>query len=713
MYELKPHSGFEIVDPDNEIRAIKDLPSGQLFKYAYGGLYPLETTDLEIELDELKRLEVGILPKDREISKLKEGYKRVISILDREMSAGWNAWSELILELFLCDSLHKIMFGSGNCGKSRTYAMLLYIKWRVNPTQRLILIASAVMADSGARVFGYLEKIHAKSPPLEKGVKAVLKTTKDNTGLFNMVLDRESGKYIIDDHACIISLPVKVNAKREELGANLMGKHPKELYVIAFDEGQELDGSLIRGRIYFNLQTNSNVEIHAWGNPPPIRWHEPESWDMLTTLGLDKLSLTKVRELESNSNKNGWWKNGVDTTVLHLSMLDSPKDKERQDCDESKRLSFLGGKDIIDKLKRNNADTNSTSWYSQILGFPFIDENSSGGRNSVTTPSIVAESRTYPLVWADNKTLKYFMGVDPTGTGYNDSCSVSVARVGLMVDGRTGIDLMNGRYNKSIRFGKGSENNWKGRTTLQNGGLEERELDREINGEFSDLIIKEMWAISKELNIPLNHIAIETHGCGEVFRYALAKTLKETDFWARDVANKRTFHIINPTQPVTDRYLFQTLGKLEVCNAFIADYSTELWFALRCAILSKQIFNIPDVILKQLYNRGLDRGVSGSGKWKLESKKDMRKRGVASPNDTDALTNAIELMRVFGAFKIQFALSGSYIEKFGKTYHTGLAQKKVDDRLSTIGRMLQVNENFLGNRHRQRSGGGWSSCGGV
>ena len=701
---IPKHPGFEIREPLPELK----LPN-KLYKFAYGGLYTINTTDLEIELDEIKRLETerrkGV---NIDVATLKECYRRCVGLLSPTMANGWNAWSDLILDLFLCDSLHKVMFGSGNCGKSRTYAMLLYIKWRVNPTQRLVLIASAIMADSSARVFGYLEKIHGASPPLEKGVVAQLYKTKDHTGIFRKFLDKATGKYVIDQHAGIVSRPVKVNAKREELGANLMGYHPEELFLISFDEGQELDGSMVRGRIYINMQTNTNVEIHAWGNPPPIRWHSPESWDMLNTLGLDKLSLIDVRKLEKEgATKTSWWKNGNDTTVLHLSMMESPKDAGvgEWEIKEKERLHFLGGLDIVEKLRDRNINEQSPAWYSQILGFPYIDEQGASGRLSVVTPSIVEEARRYPLVWKDSseKSCLWFMGVDPSGTGYGDDCAISVGRVGVMVDGRRGIDLMNGRYNESIKLGSSWTSKEQREEAFERGGSEE----------FTDLIIHKMWEISKKLGITLGRIAIETHGCGEVFRYALQKKLKENpEMWQESRRRGESYYVINPMQAVSDRYIFQSLGKMEKANALVSDFGSELWMAIKCAFLSKQLFNVPDKILKQLYNRGLDKGGvggSGIGKWRLESKKDMKKRGVKSPNDADALSNMIELMRVRGAFNFQFALSGGYVEKYGIVYNEEIERKKNVEMLGKVGRMLQLGNNFpYGTGNKQvRSRGNW------
>jgi hypothetical protein len=456
---------------------------------------------------------------------------------------------------------------------------------------------------------------------------------------------------------------------------------------------------------------------------------------MLNTLGLDKLSLLDVRKLEKEgATKTSWWKNGNDTTVLHLSMMESPKDKVWEEGKEGReedgegsglpsspsstplqsereRLHFLGGLDIVEKLRDRNINESSPAWYSQILGFPYIDEQGASGRLAVVTPNIVEEARRYPLVWkstdfqgkdGESKCI-WFMGVDPSGTGYGDDCAIAVGRVGVMVDGRRGIDLMNGRYNESIKLGSSWTSKEERQDAFERGGSEE----------FTDLIIGKMWEISKKLGITLGRIAIETHGCGEVFRYALQKKLKENvGMWQESRRRGESYYVINPMQAVSDRYIFQSLGKMEKANALVSDFGSELWMAIKCAFLSKQLFNVPDKILKQLYNRGLDKGGvggSGIGKWRLESKKDMKKRGVKSPNDADALSNMIELMRIRGTFNFQFALSGGYVEKYGIVYNEEIERKKNVEMLGKVGRMLQLGNNFPygTGKVNNRSRGNW------
>ena len=38
------------------------------------------------------------------------------------------------------------------------------------------------------------------------------------------------------NRACIIALPIKIQGKTRDLGANLMGRHPDDELIIIFDE---------------------------------------------------------------------------------------------------------------------------------------------------------------------------------------------------------------------------------------------------------------------------------------------------------------------------------------------------------------------------------------------------------------------------------------------------------------------------------------------
>lgn len=663
---IPPHPGFEIVE----------LPTKTLAKFAYKQIYRRDTPDLEIELEHIARLEQelettdGTRTKQARIS-LKFHYKRAISLISPHIAAGWNRWSDNVLELFVSEKLHKVVWGSGNCGKSVIMAVLLYTKWRVRPHKRMVVIASRVMADASARVFGYIKDIHINAPECADH-QLVLVDSQRTKGIYCQIYDEKENKWVKDDRACIISLPIKVNAKNADIGGNLLGKHPDDRLILAFDEAQELPGSMAEDKIFLNWYTNKHLDIYAWGNPIPVDFYNPESHDLLFKLGAGKLSLRSLRAREKEAEQTTVW-SWKDTLVLHLAMTDSPKDDiderdyyiHREDGTKDIRLHFLAGAENVKQIAEKTSSV-SASWYSQVLGFPFIDTTGSQ-QETVLSGYILKKTRDYPLVWRTPiDRLEWLMGVDPAVSGKRDHASIVCGRRGMMVDGRLGVDMLNGQACRRVVAKEGED--------------------------FTDTIIETMFALSQQYNIPLKNIAIETHGVGEVLRYALAAHIEAGKWKAQYDAGQR-FYIVNPTKAATDRWLFKTLGNMVPATDMCANINTEYWVALRCAVLTRQIFNMPEFILQQFYNRYLLRSSNGM-KYKIEPKDAMRKRGVKSPDDADALCNMFELIRARG-FAYKFVNANEYTPFYGEQYDARKKQQIVTSRLGSVSSMLGLMDNMV------------------
>lgn len=657
------HPGFELVK----------LPNGTIGKLAYKKIYDVNSNDLDIELLYIAKYEKDLtIDSKRKQAKqhLKFHYKKAISIISPKIAGGWNRWSEHILELFISEKLHKVIWGSGNCGKSIIMAVLLYTKWRVKPDKRMVVIASKTVTDASARVFGYIKDIHAKAPTSPQH-DFQLTDSQNNKGIHCLIYNEESNKHIRDDRACIVSLPIKVSSKTEDIGGNLLGKHPDDELIIAFDEAQELPASMLSDKIFLNWYTNKKLHVYAWGNPQPVDFNAKEEHDMLFKLGASKLTLPVLKKKEKDAKKTTTWK-WSDTAVLHLAMTDSPKDDpdernyyvEREDGTKDLRLHFLAGADNVERIA-DKTSPNSPSWYSQVLGFPYLhlDHSRTSG---VLTGYIVKVAKEYPLFWkTPTDQLEYFMGVDPAVSGRNDNASIVVGRKGLMMDGRIGVDLMKGEGCRQVKL---------------------------IDGEdFVDTIVNTMYGLSQQYNVPLKNISIETHGVGDVLRYALQRHI-ENGKWGQDFQSGDIYHVVNPTVSPSDRRLFKTLGHMRPAKEIVMDCNTEYWLAVRCMFLIRQIFNVPDFILQQFYSRQLLQNAN-STKYKIEPKSQMKKRGISSPNDADAMCNMIELIRLRG-FKYRYFPGSKYNAFYGPEYDAKKERQKTDQALGVVSRMLELGENF-------------------
>lgn len=662
-YQIKPHPGFEIAKS----------PNGKLIKIAYNKIYNSATPDLEIELLKILQIEKKIDGYKLQTSQknllpaLKYHYKKAISILSPEIAAGWNRWSDNILDLFIMNKTYKILWGSGNCGKSQVMAVLLYVKWRTNPSQRMVVIASKIVADASARVYGYIKNIHIEAPPSSRFDFKIIDGQRGR-GIYCLRWEAKEEKYVIDDQACIITLPVKVNAQTAEIGSNLLGKHPKDRLVIAFDEAQELPSTMLEDQIFANWLTNERLDVYAWGNPRSVEFTTPEKWDMLFKLGARNLTKNTLKQREKKVNKTDVW-HWDNTIVLRFTMLDSPKDDpdevncfiKKPDGTEVKRLWFLGGKDTAQKISQE-ISPNTPSWYAQVLGFPYIKSEVTSA-TGVVTPIMIRESRLYPLHWKRGTKENYYMGIDPAASGKYDAASIAVIKVAMMDDGRIGVDVMSGK------------------------GCMQVQLKEDVD--FIDSIVESMYILSNRFNIPLKNIAIETHGVGEALRYAVMRHI-ENGKWARNYDDGQRFHVINPVGSTSDRLMFHSLGKMKPANEIVKDINTELWFAIRCLFLTRQIFNVPEVIIQQLYQRHL---IYSGGKYKLETKEQLKKRGIQSPNDADALSNAINLAR-WRELKYEFYDKAGYTPHYSKILKEQNAMVREEKGFSIVSEILGLETNL-------------------
>lgn len=669
-YMIQPHEGFEIAE----------TPNGRLVKLAYGGFYDATIEDLDIEFSKIKHYE-DIIKKNKHLKetsltlenaliKAKFHYKKAISIVSPKHALGWNRWSDAILEMFLSPCIYHVLWGSGNCGKSAIQGLLLYIKWRVNPSKRMIVIASRVQSDATARVFGYIKDIHANSPKCTTH-DINIRDSITNKGIYCRVFSQNEKKWVDGEASCIVSKTIKVNASKADIGSNLIGSHPEDSLDLCFDEGQEIPASMSQDKVFLNWLTNEVPTVHIWGNPTPVNYYDFGSHDLLFHLGSRGLSLPTLRKLEQEATKTTMWK-FEDTKVLHLTILDSPRDDPEEQFYKidvgggvmKSRLHFLGGKQAVKQMTRN-ASTTSESYYSQVKGFPFI--NIMGNSDTaVLSNHIVSKVKVYPLDWyTPINDLEWFMGVDPAITGTGDNASIVCGRMGTMTDGRIGIDIMGGKACRRVAV--------------------------RDNQDFTETIVDNMWELSLEYKIPLKNIAVETIGTGEVFRYVLNRNI-EDGRWAKDHEAGQHYHIVEPSRSVSQNYLFMYLGSLMPAKDMCHNAVTELWVATRCAFLSRQLFNVPDFILNQYYNRMMDRTGKGD-KYKVETKEQMRKRGIPSPDDADALNHLIDLARIRG-FKYQFVNSMKHISKLGQEYRTSLKQKEINNKLNVIQSILGLNQNL-------------------
>ena len=654
-YFIDPHPGFER----------KRMPDGSVWKIAYDDVFPESVYDHEIEESQINKF--WQLSKSKDPAKAKEGkrglifhYKKAISLYNPEFAKGWNRWSEQILEMFVDPRKKKVLWGSGNCGKSVTEALLLYITWRLNPPGIMVIIATLVVKEAGARVWGYVKKFHKAAPPCSKYVIDII-DNREEKGIFHYFTDTDGKKRIKNDLAGIIPLPIKKDAARDEYGGNLLGKHPSHRLIIGFDECQELPAVLLQMKIYANWETNKHFEVHAWGNPIPVDFHQKDTHDLLFHAAAGHLTWNELKKLELQKEET-FLKLTKDMAFLHLTMKDSPKDDPEEKAFKvvrngltEQRLEFLGGEDSLKAIVVNNPP-GSPAYYSQVLGFPFInlDTNKS---ETCFTPYMVKIANEYPLRWRNENELLYFLGLDPSQSGLGDKCVIVVFRVGMMLDGRLGVDFMNGEHCYEIEP-----------CTVEGEHYEDKTLD-------------EVYRLAEKFNIPLSRISIEPFGSGSSFGYAMDKKIEATPIWAYQKEKGLNYYESKPREAVTEMMLFDNRRRLQKAKDLVKCCITEDWVAMRCGVESRQFFNIPDSILKDGYTREF--AASSGAKRKIEDKTTYKKRVKRSTDYMDAAKGAFKNVRLHFKWQYQFTSKFGYVEKYGEQYTKEQEKQIVQHRMNT------------------------------
>jgi len=150
------------------------------------------------------------------------------------------------------------------------------------------------------------------------------------------------------------------------------------------------------------------------------------------------------------------------------------------------------------------------------------------------------------------------------------------------------------------------------------------------------------------------------------------------------------YHRVNPMRNPTERSMFLELGQPLPSDQCCVNITTEYWVALRCAIQTRQLYNIPEVVVQQLLNRGIK---TVGGKLKMETKLDMKNRGVPSPNETDSAAIGFDLIRNWN-FEYRFMNINAEGHRYFEVMQLARAKERRAENLGIVSAMLGLQKNF-------------------
>lgn len=399
--------------------------------------------------------------------------------------------------------------------------------------------------------------------------------------------------------AGIFGVPVLRGTIKEALG-NIYGQHNRRVLLIV-DEAQATRIAAIEAADNLSAGCEEFLMI-IMGNPESM--FDPLGIYSEPVDGYDKISPDTHSEWETKMGGYCYFYDGLKSPgIAHPD-----------------RYPFLLSREQIEQVRKKRGE-NSPQFWSQRRGFlPMV-----AGTETAFSEAFLLHNRMLEtgddVLWND---YQIFAGCDPTGSVMGDPAMAVCAKVGTTLRGE-----------RLIVFQE-----------PQQIVLDARDDKTPVSYQIS----REYTKFRKHNAVPRRHAAIEC----SANQGAIADVCDmERAFEGEDPA-ERHLRIQFGGAP-SDRPV--SVDDFTEAKDLYEDRLTELWYALMAFGRYKQIRGLTKEVARQLCMRmALIRG----GRTKIESKRDMRRRGVASPNDADAVITCLEAIRQITGF---VAGSGSMVKR--------------------------------------------------
>lgn len=395
-----------------------------------------------------------------------------------------------------------------------------------------------------------------------------------------------------------------VAAESEDAETKIQGLHMPRNRVIV-DEADNPYSSSIWPALT-NLGTSGHLKVVALANPDDK--NSEFGFHCEPKEGWDTIDPEHDYEWDS---KLGWH-------VLRLDGLESPNILAGND----KYPFLLSNQSVVET--RDNKGTNSAEWWKMIRGF-YAPE----GSISTIFPGGLVSKCNQPITWYT--TTSNVAACDPAFEG-GDNCILVVGKEGRRADNpeRTAVEV--------TKFYK----------------IKRKEMGKTLAFDFADQIC----GILKEHNVPPRNFIIDTTGTqgpfADILEEKLGKGINRVVF-GHAATNRKVTN--EDTGTAKERY---------------KNLVTELWYVARewCRLGLVYFKDCPRDLRIQLESRryelkGKD---SSSGREVImaEPKKEMKSRGLSSPDEADAFSMLIHLVRTRALGFIPGSFSDTTPQSFKK-----------------------------------------------
>lgn len=499
----------------------------------------------------------------------------------------WHRWTDMAIDTFLKSPGRTACFGPSSSQKSLPFSRASLTMFYARPHGTTVLVSSTGLDDLRRRIWAYVVDGDKQARQLFPWLPGSLIESK------LMLLADESDAEGRSYKNGIIGVACRKGGKWEGLEPYVGLKN--DVVILACDEGQFMSVGFLDSLA--NLESNTNCYSAVLGNLPDV--DNPLGWAAEPKIGWDALPDTdKSRVYETK------WHHG---RAIQFIGTDSPNLDYPEGMEPFRGLI---GRDYIEKCAINYGRESDKFNMFASGKIP----RSSMHRTVFTKAQCYKFNATHDVKWSHHKVIRGY-GLDAAYSGVGGDRTVGFPFIiGKDVTGRWKL--------------------WLGTMRIFPGST-----SREIS--HSEAIALECKHECEERGIPPEHVFFDGTGRSEL-------TSAFGRLWSPQVVPIEFGGQATERPSFTGEKHFEgdDAGQTKMCKEVFDRYVTELWFALRTCILSDQLRGLCEEAILEGCQRKWEM-VRGA-KYCLETKEDMKERGLRSPDICDAIICCLEGARRLG-----------------------------------------------------------------
>lgn len=551
----------------------------------YGAQWHADTDPLEIEFECIRRFGSWEFRGRKCGNGLPFHVKQSMRLLWPDMD--FHRWTELIVDEFLKSPGRTAVFGPSSSSKSFTFSRAALVMFYARPKGTTVLISSTTLDALKRRIWGYVTDSDKQARARYPHLAGSMIESK-----LMLLADEatEEGRSFKDG---IVGVACRVSGQFRGMDAYIGSKN--EVMILVCDECQFMQMGFLDGLA--NLESNERCYAALMGNLPDI--HNPLGKAAEPKCGWDALPDTeKTRVFDTR------WQNG---RAIQLIGMDSPN----LDFPEGQEpYRNLIGRRYIEQCAENYGRESDKFNMFASGKIP----RSSMDRTVFTKAQCVKFNASERVVWGHEKLVRGY-GLDAAYSGIGGDRTVGAPWI----------------------FGKDASGQWR----FWIGDLKIYPGSSSSKMSHSEAIALEMRSECEAHGVPPEHCFYDGTGRSELTS-ALAK------LWSPMVVPVEFGGAASERPGFTGERHFgnDQQGDFKTCRELFDRFVTELWFAHRECILSNQMRGLSEVAIEEGSQRKWE--LVRGAKYCIETKEDMRERGLRSPDLSDCIVVSLEGARRLG-----------------------------------------------------------------